>query len=61
MAIQAAREPSPLVTLVRSRTVANVDSIGFRDRARTLVIACLGFVDVFGLVCLFHRRGRTWG
>ena len=29
MASPAAREPGPLVTLVRSRTVANVDSIGF--------------------------------
>src|SRR5271163_3709446 len=27
MTIPAAREPGPLVTLVRSRTVANVDSI----------------------------------
>ena len=29
MAMPAALEPAPLVTLVRSRTVANVDSIGF--------------------------------
>ena len=29
MASPAAREPGPLVTLVRSRTVENVDSIGF--------------------------------
>ena len=29
MAIPAARDPGPLVTLVRNRTVANVDSIGF--------------------------------
>ena len=29
MASPAARDPAPLVTLVRSRTEANVDSIGF--------------------------------
>ena len=29
MANPAAREPGPLVTLVRSRTVAKVDSMGF--------------------------------
>jgi hypothetical protein len=29
MEIPADREPGPLVTLVRNRTVANVDSIGF--------------------------------
>jgi hypothetical protein len=32
MAIPAARDPGPLVTLARSRTVANADSIKFLVR-----------------------------
>ena len=35
MASPAAREPAPLVTLVRCRTVAKVDSIGFVVRRWT--------------------------
>lgn len=35
MASPAAREPDPLVTFVRSRTVAKVDSIGFVVRRCT--------------------------
>ena len=35
IASPAAREPGPLVTLVRCRTVANVDSIGLVVHRRT--------------------------
>lgn len=39
MARAAVREPAPRVTLVRSRTVENVDSIGFVVR-RHLTLLC---------------------
>ena len=43
MASPAAREPGPLVTFVRWRTVANVDSIGL------VVRRC--FANINGRVC----------
>jgi hypothetical protein len=68
MAIPAARDPGPLVTLVRNRTVAKVDSIGdLGDRFGVLDAVVdlkgfdreLGLVDVFGVIAVLEGRQST--
>src|SRR5258705_11833556 len=49
MAIPAAREPGPLVTLVRKRTVAKVDSMVILSRS-SIHLPELGFRVVDGVV-----------
>jgi hypothetical protein len=46
--IPAARDPGPLVTFVRNRTVANVDSIGF---------VVLKWIPVLGRIVVELQQG----